>query len=356
MASFLYLFSSLLNFPLITIGDNAVGIFDIVFTVVILTTLVFSKKMYVNELSYFFLFVFILGIASSIRYLDAFDLPSLAYLLKFLQIAMIPMTLSAFTIGDVSRREQIVFLCLILCFFYVSYDFFTSLTRGRAPFLYNGSGPLGLIATIYIFIGYFNTSSLRKYILITMGMFLLLMALSKSFILSVGLMVLIHAIKFYKRYANVKKLIQLVSIIALAMLFMHEIGFDQKFINLYETITNLRGQRTYTARVANHWFVNFDAHILSYDVAFGHGIPNIPFSYDSLYFYCFYVFGIVGSSCLIAIVVILWLKGSLIFRYYIFILFSSGLFLETALISYRGLEPFVLILTFFSINNPRVKI
>jgi len=217
--------------------------------------------------------------------------------------------------------------------------------------MYNGSGPLGLVATVFLFIGFYSASPIRKSVLIIMGVQLLLISLSKTFIFSMCIIAFLLALKYYKVFFKIRNIIiGLLIVVSVISVFL-EMGYLRKFIIIYDTVVNLREQTTFIERVDNHWFVNWDEHLMSQDSVFGHGVTNIGFSYDSLYFYSFYVFGILGCAGLILSLVVLMLNGSTVFKYYILILLTSGLFLETALISYRGLEPFILFLSYYTINN-----
>ncbi len=352
MISFIYLLSSLMNYPLLTIGDNAIGVFDFVFIIMFLTLWLFKRKAHINDFTFFYLIVFMIIILTSLRYAATFDLPSIAYGLKFLQLALIPLTISHFANISIETREKIIFTLLLVSFAYINYDHATSFTRARAPFLYNGSGPLGLITAIYFFIGYYNTNAIFRNLLIIMGLQLLLISFSKSFILSMSIVLSIMLIKNYRHMISSQNILYTIVLISMFTALVFELDYVRKFIFLYETVINLREQTSFVERIKYHWFVNWEEHLMSLDVVFGHGITNIPFSYDSLYFFSLYVFGVLGSFFLTIALIILWIKGSLIFRYYTIILLISGIFLETALISYRGVEPLILILSFFSVRNP----
>ena len=347
MISFLYLLSSTINYPLLLVGDNAIGIFDCTFSIALVYCLLFKRFLFTNDFVVFFFFVFILMLSVSLRFVNDTTISSIAYLFKLLQLSLIPITLSVFRVQSYDPMK-ILFFVLLITYGFVFYDLnVNSPGRARIPFLYNGSGPLGLLTMVYFYIGFVEESKPRKTALLVMGITLLFVSFSKSFIIALFALVLISLL--LKFGFKIKKQILLITIITPTFTYIYLWFSDSiaKLHYLYDTILNLSEQTNFKQRVIYHWFMDFEQHVASSNLLWGHGVQHIKYSYDSLYFYSFYVFGVIGSVIFFAGTILIIRNSSREFKYYAVVLLSSGAFLETALISYRGLEPFILLMSFF---------
>ena len=291
----------------------------------------------------------------SLRFVNDTNISSAAYLFKFLQLSLVPITLSAFTAQNYDPTK-VIFFVLLITYGFVTYDYaFNSPGRARVPFLYNGSGPLGLLAMVYLYIGGLDSSKLRKTALFVMGITLIFMSFSKSFIIAIFSVLLIKSILNLQFKIKKQSLFFTIIIPIFTYSYLWYVDALKKLFYMYDTVVNLSQQVNFKMRVTEHWFKDFDQHVASSNLLWGHGIQNISYSYDSLYFYLFYVFGVAGSAVFVVGIGLMLLNSSREFKYYIIVLLSSGVFLETALISYRGLEPFILLMSFFGMKKVEVK-
>jgi hypothetical protein len=342
---------SIFNLPLVGVGDNFVGIFDIVlfllFLYVVLTRTNYNippKFIYIQ-----FSIVGLLIFSTIINHFEvAIDWGVFLYLVKLLSYSIIPiLVIEAFVFFNFNERDfEIIDNYLLFIghslLFYSIYEAFAiyGMTRSGVPFSYGSSGPLGLVGLgfcIYFFI--FQFSKNRIYFLI-IGVALLVAAFSKSFILAF-LFILIYRLR---DVFNLKIFIVLLWLFFAASLYVFE---DLLF--LYNSLDDIANLTTFSERLDNHWFEYWDLLFDGYNFVFGLGKQNIDIAIDSTYFFLLYGVGVFGVILLS--IIFLWLSCvDLMSRIYIIALLTSGMFLETMIISPRGMEPFMILYSYYFVR------
>lgn len=341
-------FCSIFNFPLIKIGDNALGIFDIYILVISIFIFFPFKPRLVNPfVLIYFLFASLVLFSSLLNVFGGADvgLVNLLYILKLFQIPLsgyVYMRLVSNSSFSVNRFDNVVSLQLSLLLMWNIFDvlLFGSFRSG-VPFSYGSSGPLGLLAISFLIYGAFRPKCAKSNYIMLLSILVLLLSLSKSFLLCVPLVIIAASrLKFRVIYIIYAGLISSISLFLLSF----ENLLSRNILFLSRSALNFSELSSLNYRLSRHWFVNFDSHYAD-DLLFlfGGGAQSIAISYDSLYFYLFYTIGIVGSLVFLGVGIFLAFRNNIFATYFITML-VSGVFLETSLISYRGIEPSLLLL------------
>lgn len=346
-----FFFLSIFNFPFFGIGDNYIGVFDLVlfllFIYVILTRLKYNKP---PKFAYIQLSIVVLLIFSSIINHFQFEISwgDFLYMIKLLTYSIIPiLVIEGFTFNsnrnDFSIIENYLLIIGITLLFYSIYEAFAinGITRAGVPFSYGSSGPLGLVGLgfcIYFFI--FQLSEKRIHFLIV-GIALLFAAFSKSFILAFFFILAFQI----KAIFNFKFFIVLISTLLAASFYVYD---DLLF--LYYSLDNISNLTTLSDRFDNHWFEFWNLFFDGYNFVFGLGKQNINIAIDSAYFFLLYGVGIFGVILLS--IIFIWLSCvDYMSRMYIMALLVSGIFLETMIISPRGMEPFMILYSYYFVRS-----
>jgi hypothetical protein len=233
--------------------------------------------------------------------------------------------------------------------FYSIYTIIIGGDRAGVPFSEGSSGPLGLIAISYFIAGIhlqkMNIRTSSPFLISSIA--LLLFGFSKSFILS-ALALFIINFKIFKIFST-RFIIYAAIVSSVAVYFMwHQIYF---YLNLDIPIIELT---TLVDRIEGHWFNDWELFWTGTNYIIGLGVQNITIAFDSAYFFILYNTGILGC-----IIYIFWsAKKTLeddLFRTIIVTIIFSGLFLETIFISYRGLEPFIFLISLTYSISKRLK-
>jgi hypothetical protein len=348
------LFSAFFNLPILEIGGDAIGFFD----VLLLLIIVFFIKIIPQKFNPFFIFfscffvlITISSVINSINFGITFK--DVLYLLKILELSLIPLVVTKILKTSKQYKsnlfyfDRVVFTLSMLLLFYSLYQIvFLGWYRSGVPFLYGSSGPLGLIGAGLVIYAYFARN--YKYNILIIGISITLLAISKSFILGI-IVVLIYKFRHYFNFRVVMFIITSLLLISLIGGFVTE-----RVESLVYALQNFQDLNSLKYRISSHWFVLWNDHVNDYRLFIGGGVQSISLSFDSLYFYCFYTLGIFGSAILLMSGFILSVKYQ-IFRLYFIVALISGIFLEASLISYRGLEPLLIFLAYANFTYERRK-
>ena len=356
------LFFSIFNIPLMQIGDNAIGIFDVISLIFILIYFFpFKPIAFTSIVFLFFLFASILLTTSIINSFLGNNITSssILYVAKLYQVSLTGYIVTKIISKDklaYSSFDQLIFSLISLLFVYNLFQVFVlGWFRSGVPFVVGSSGPLGLLASCSLIYGLSRPRSKLPILIVILSLLILVFALSKSFLICVPFLI----------FAQIKKPLAFRNIYILLLLSVSTwsiLLFDNplsKLIKiLYNSAVNFSELSSLSFRVSRHWFVNFTAHYESdFLFFFGGGAQSISISYDSLYFYLFYTVGILGSLVLFSFCISR-VRHDKIFRSYFIVMIVSGIFLETSLISYRGIEPSLILLSLASImqrNLPSLR-
>lgn len=343
------LFFSIFNIPLLQIGDNAIGIFDILFLIYSLFYLFPFKQNAFKSISLlFFCFASILLASSFINSLLGYDitLSSIFYILKLYQVSLVGYItmklISNNKVGNYNFDPFIISLLSLLFLFNLYQILVLGWFRSGVPFAVGSSGPLGLLATSFLIYGLFRPRSKLAVLIIILSILVLLFSLSKSFLLCIPILFFIQ-IKKSLTFMKIYTFIFVLAFTWIILLFDNPVSKLLRI--LYNSLVNLNELSSLNFRISRHWFVDFAAHYQSdFLFFFGGGVQSISMSYDSLYFYLFYTIGILGSLIFFVFCISRAFRDQ-IFRSYFVAMVVSGIFLETSLISYRGIEPSLILLS-----------
>lgn len=345
---------SIFNFPILEVGDDAIGIFDVLMVVAI--PMFLNSRLHKSNAFFLFFgtFFLLLAISTAINSLNnGLRFTDAIYLMKILELALIPIVVSNF-LRSAARRHYdfasfdrfiiaVGFLLLLSSIYQLA---ILGWSRSGVPFVYGSSGPLGLIGAGLVIYAYFSRS--LKYETITVGISICLLALSKSFLLAIASVLLYR----FKYFFNFKFMLFVTAVLLIAWLGG---GFiTNRIESIIYAFQNFQELSSLNFRLTRHWFVLWDAHVSDLRLFVGGGVQSITLSFDSLYFYCFYSIGIFGSAILFLCGFFLSLKYE-IFRLYFLVAMVSGIFLEASLISYRGLEPLLIFLTYANFTHQMRK-
>jgi hypothetical protein len=346
---------SLFNFPIFSFGDKFIGVFD---PLILLTFLyvIFTRFKYKQPPKFLFIQLVIASLILISMLLNCFYKPivvnDILYIIKLFSFSIIPiLVVELLQIKsnkiDIEKIERSLLICGLFLLIYSIYEahLIYGMTRSGVPFSYGSSGPLGLVALGFCFYFFIFPNSKRKLLFFAIGISLLFASFSKSFILSLSLLV-IYQIKTFINFKTV--LIFMFTIIAGSIYVFDDL------IYISQSLTNFTEMSTIVERLDNHWFEYWDVFFHDGNYLIGIGKQNIDIALDSAYFYLFYNIGFVG--CVVLLPFFLWvIKNDKISNFYIISLLSSGLFLETMIVSPRGMEPFTLLLSFYFLKAKALK-
>tara|TARA_B100000902_G_C27319381_1_gene923347 strand:- start:833 stop:1903 length:1071 start_codon:yes stop_codon:yes gene_type:complete len=348
------LFCAFFNFPIIEIGEDAIGFFDVLFVIVI--PLLINTRLHKSNVFFFFFgtFFLLLTISSAVNSLNyGISFQEAIYLLKILELALIPLVITNILKAKLQYHanlfyfDRLVYILSVLLFIFSVYQIaFLGWHRSGVPFAYGSSGPLGLIGSGLVIYAYFSVN--YKYRIMMIGVLIMLLALSKSFLLAVAA-ILVYRFRYYYNF-------RVVALVAVVFLMISLSGgfIAERIESIIYALQNFQDLDSLSFRFSRHWFVLWDDHLRDYRLFIGGGVQSITLSFDSLYFYCFYTIGIFGSLILFLCGLLLSIKYE-IFRLYFIVALVSGIFLEASLISYRGLEPLLIFLTYANFTYERMR-
>ena len=352
---------SIFNFPLIEIGNNAIGIFDgwlVIFILISLVkkniTLNFYDPIFRTFLILFFLSFFSLFV--NLEKLEINLLPTILYSFKFLSFAfltrMIYGTISKEISPNFFNISLLLFISLLIYNFFIIFE---GSFRGQMPFLYNSSGPLGLV--ILSFALYFSNkyiSVLRATLIRSSIIFLWLISFSKTFLPGIFLMIS-YKLKTWQ-FLFLLSVTSVLFFLNLSFLATEIFPRLELIFSILSFDLASEALSSFYARINNHWFIYWDDLSLKTSLL-GMGLWVTEISFDSGYWFLFYSFGFIGftiitTSLLIEVfkkqpteIVIFWIS-----------IVVSLLLLETFFVSYRGIEPMIFLYNFILLEkfNDRV--